>query len=50
MKTQVIEDKRFFAGVLRLSIPRNDTYALHMTGMRRVKIDVDSCISQASHG
>ena len=33
-----IEDWRVFAGSSRLSIPRNDAFALHMTGMRRVRI------------
>ena len=33
VKTQAIEDKRVFAGSSRLSIPRNDAYALHMTRM-----------------
>ena len=32
-----IEDWRVFAGNSQLSIPRNDAYALHMTGMRRDK-------------
>ena len=50
MKTQAIEDKRVFAGSSRLSIQQNDACALHMTGMRRVKIDGDSCVSRVSHG
>ena len=50
MKTQAIEDKRIFAGSSRLSILRNDACTLHMTGMRRVRINGDSCISQVSHG
>ena len=45
VKTQAIEDRRVFAGSLRLSIPRNDACALHMTGMQRVRIDGDSCVS-----
>ena len=45
VKSQAIEDKRVFAGSSRLSIPRNDAYALHMIGMRRVKTDGDSCVS-----
>ena len=48
VKTQAIEDKRVFAGILRLSIPRNDACALHMIGMRRVRTDGDSCVSQVS--
>ena len=33
VKTQAIEARRVFAGILRLSIPRKDACALHMTGM-----------------
>ena len=50
MKTQAIEDKRIFTGSSRLSIPRNDACPLHMTGMWRVKIDGDNCVSQVSCG
>ena len=32
-------------GSERLSIPRNDACALHMTGMRRVMTDGESCVS-----
>ena len=45
VKTQAIEDIRVFTGSSRLSIPRNDACALHMTGMRRVRTDGDSCVS-----
>ena len=45
VKTQAIEDKRIFTDSSQLSIPRNDTCALHMIGMRRVRIDRDSCVS-----
>ena len=45
VKTQAIEDIRVFAGSSRLSIPRNDVCALHMTEMRRVKTNEDSCVS-----
>ena len=45
VKTQAIEAKRVFAGISQLSIPQKDTCALHMTGMRRVSIDGDSCVS-----
>ena len=48
VKTQAIEDKRVFEGSSRLSIPRNDACALHMTGMRRVRTDGDSCVSQVA--
>ena len=33
VKTQAIEAMRVFAGISRLSIPRKDACALHMTGM-----------------
>ena len=33
VKTQAIEAMRVFTGISRLSIPRKDAYALHMTGM-----------------
>ena len=37
VKTQTIEDRRVFTGSSRLSIPRNDACALHMTGMQKVR-------------
>ena len=37
VKIQAIEDKRVFAGSSLLSILQNDTCALHMTGMQRVR-------------
>ena len=45
VKTQVIEDRRVFAGSSQLGIPRNDACVLHMTRMRRVRTDGDSCVS-----
>ena len=45
VKTQAIEDRRVFVGSLRLSITQNDACALHMTGMQRVRIDGDNCVS-----
>ena len=48
VKTQAIEDRRVFAGNSRLSIPRNDACALHMTRMRRVRTDGDSCVSRVA--
>ena len=33
VKTQAIEARRFLAGILRLSVPRSEACALHMTGM-----------------
>ena len=50
VKTQAIEARKVFAGISRLSIPRKDACALHMTGMRRVCTDGDSCVSRVSHG
>ena len=50
VKTQAIEARRVFAGILRLSIPRKDACALHMTGMRRINTDGDSCVSRVSRG
>ena len=50
VKSQASEDKRIFAGSSRLSIPRNDACALHMTGMRRVRTDGDSCVLRVSCG
>ena len=50
VKTQEIEDKRVFAGISQLSILRNDAYALHMTGMRKVRTDGDSCVSRVAYG
>ena len=50
MKTQAIKDRRVFAGSSRLSIPRNDACALHMTGMRIVRTDGDSCVSRVARG
>ena len=48
MKTQAIEARRVLVGSSRLSIPRSEACALHMTGMRRVSIDGDSCVSRVS--
>ena len=45
VKTQAIEARRFLAGSSRLSIPRSEACALHMTGMRRVNTDGDSYVS-----
>ena len=50
VKTQVIEARRIFASISRLSIPRKDACALHMTGMRRVSIDGDSYVLRVSRG
>ena len=45
VKTQAIEARRIFAGISQLSIPQKEACALHMTGMRRVSTDGDSCVS-----
>ena len=45
VKTQASEARRILAGVSRLSFPRSEACALHMTGMRKVCIDGDSCVS-----
>ena len=50
VKTQAIEARRVFAGTSRLNIPRKDACALHMTGMRRVSTDGDSCVLRVSCG
>ena len=44
VKIQAIEAMRVFVSISRLSIPRKDACALHMTGMRRVSTDGDSCV------
>ena len=48
VKTQAIEAKRVLVGSSQLSIPRSEACALHMTRMRRVSIDGDSCVSRVS--
>ena len=48
VKTQAIEARRVFVGISRLSILRKDACALHMTGMRRVNTNGDSCVSRVS--
>ena len=50
VKTQKIEARRVFMDISRLSISRKEACTLHMTGMRRVSTDGDSCISQVSCG
>ena len=49
VKTQASEARRILVGVSRLSFPRSEACALHMTGMRRVCTDGDSCVSRVSH-
>ena len=50
VKTQAIEDRRVFADSSRLNILRNYACALHMTGMRKIRTDGDSCVSQVARG
>ena len=50
VKTQASEARRLPAGFSRLSFPRSEACALHMTGMGRVCTDGDSCVSRVSHG
>ena len=50
VKTQAIETRRVFVGISRLNIPWKEARALHMTGMRRVSTDVDSCVSRVARG
>ena len=50
VKTQATKDWRDFAGSSWLSIPWKEAYASHMTRMRRVKPDGDSCVSRVSRG
>ena len=50
VKTQAIEAMRVFAGISRLSIPRKEACALHMTGMQRVNIGGDSCVLRVARG
>ena len=44
VKAQAIEARRVLAGSSRLNIPQSEACVLHMTGMRRVKPDGDSCV------
>ena len=46
VKTQASEAKKVFVGILRLSIPRKGTCALHMTGMPRVSPEGFSQVSR----
>ena len=50
VETQAIEAMRVFAGISRLSIPRKEACALHMTGMQRVNIGGDSCVLRVARG
>ena len=49
VKTQAIEARRVLTGSPRLSIPQSEACALHMTGMRRVSTDGDSCVLRVTH-
>ena len=50
VKTHASEARRFLTGNSQLSIPRSEACVLHMTGMRRVNTDGDSCVLRVSHG
>ena len=50
VKTQASEAGRILVGVSRLSFPRSEACALHMTGMWRVSTDGDSYVSRVSCG
>ena len=50
VKTQAIEARRFLTGSSQLIIPQSEACALHMTGMRRVSTNGDSCVSRVSRG
>ena len=50
VKTQASEDRRLLADVSRLSFPRSEACALHMTEMRRVSINGDNCVSRVARG
>ena len=50
MKIQAIEARRFLASSSRLSIPRSEAYALHMTGIRSVSTNGDSYVSRVARG
>ena len=50
VKTQASETRRLFVSVSRLSFSRSEACALHMTGMRRICIDGDNCVSRVSRG
>ena len=50
VKTQAIEARRFLAGSSRLSIPRSEACALHITEMRRVSTDGDNYVLRVSRG
>ena len=50
VKTQAIKVRRIFVDISRLSILRKDACALHITEMRKVSADGDSCVSRVSRG
>ena len=45
LKTKVV-----FTSSSRVSFPRSNACALHMTRMRKVRTDGDSCVSQVARG
>ena len=49
-RLKLLKTKEVFAGISRLSIPRSNACALHMTRMRRVSTDGDNCVSRVFRG
>ena len=49
-RLKLLKIEEVFAGSSRLGVPRSNACALHMTGIRRVSIDGDSCVLRVSHG
>ena len=47
-RLKLLKIEEVFAGISRLSIPRSNACALHMTRMRKVSTDGDSCVSRVS--
>ena len=50
LRLKLLKIEEVFMGSSRLSILRSDACALHMTGMRRVSTDGDSCVLRVSRG
>ena len=50
VRTQAIEDRRVFAVISQLSIPRSDSCDLHMLECEESGQDGDNCVSRVSRG
>ena len=48
VKTQASKARRLLTGVSRLSFPRSEACALHITRMQKVCTNGDSCVSRVS--